>query len=136
MLARKGGIMLDLSFNKWRSPIKWRKVKCVGHILRRNCLLKHIVKGKTDSKGRGERRRKLLLNDLNEKRRYGNFKEETLNCHWEKFSFEEFMDISQDSDHIMDEYVFTDVQNPQTQICKKMKLCSTHDNFISLHNET
>jgi len=77
-------------------------------------LLKHIVKGKTDSKGRGGRRRKLLLKDLKEKRRYGNFKEETLNCRWEKLSFEEVMDLSQDSDHIMDEYVYTDAQNPQT----------------------
>jgi len=46
--------------------------------LRRNCLLKHIIQGKIDSKGRGGRRHKLLLNDLKEKRRYRNFKEETI----------------------------------------------------------
>jgi hypothetical protein len=49
--------------------------------LRKNCLLKNIVKGKIDSKEREGRRRKLLLNDLKEKRKYGNFKEETLNYH-------------------------------------------------------
>jgi len=46
------------------------------------------------------------------------------------------MDLSQDSDHIMDEYVSTDAQNPQTQICKKLELRSSHDNFISSHKET
>jgi len=45
-----------------------------GHILRRNCLLKHVIEGKI--KGRIEvtrrqvRRRNLLADDLQVKRRY------------------------------------------------------------------
>jgi len=76
--------------------------------MRRNCLLKHIIQGKIDSKERGGRRRKLLLNDLKEKRRYRNSKEETLNLHCGKLALEEVMGLLQDSDHIMNEYVSTD----------------------------
>jgi hypothetical protein len=48
----------------------------IGHILRRNCLLKHVIEGKL--KGRIEmtvrkgRRRKQLLHDLKEKEYTGN----------------------------------------------------------------
>jgi hypothetical protein len=48
----------------------------------RNCLLKHVIEGKlegrTQMKGRWGRRRKQLLYDLKEKRRYWNLKEEAL----------------------------------------------------------
>ena len=41
---------------------------CIGHILHRNCLLKHVIERKIgrklEAKGRGRRRRKQLLNDL------------------------------------------------------------------------
>ena len=50
--------------------IKRRNVKCIGHILRRNCLLKHVIEEKIEGKIEGtirrERRRKQLLNDLEE----------------------------------------------------------------------
>jgi len=50
--------------------------------LRRNCLLKHVTEGKVEGgievKGRRGRRLKQLLDDLQEKRRYWNLKEETL----------------------------------------------------------
>jgi hypothetical protein len=62
--------------------IKRRKANWIGHILRRNCLLKHVIKGKiegrTEVTGRRERRRKQLLDDLKEKRRYCKLKEEVL----------------------------------------------------------
>jgi hypothetical protein len=48
--------------------IKRRKANWIGHILRRNCLLKHGIEGKTEGRmevtGRRERRRKQLLDDL------------------------------------------------------------------------
>jgi hypothetical protein len=56
--------------------IKRRKAKCIGHILRRDCLLKHVTEGKIegrmDMKGRGGRRRKHLPDDLKENRKYWN----------------------------------------------------------------
>jgi hypothetical protein len=62
--------------------IKRRKANWIGHILRRNCLLKHAVEGKLEGRiemtGRRGRRRKQLLNDLKEKRRYWELKEEAL----------------------------------------------------------
>jgi hypothetical protein len=54
--------------------IKRRKANWIGHILRRNCLLKHVIEGKLEGRiemtGRRERRRKQLLDDLKEKRGY------------------------------------------------------------------
>jgi hypothetical protein len=60
---------------------KW-KANWIGHILRRNCLLKEDIEGKI--KGRIEvtrrrgRRRKQLLDDLGDRRGYSHFKEEAL----------------------------------------------------------
>jgi chorismate mutase len=58
------------------------KANCIGHIVRRNCLLQKIIEGKI--KGgievtirRGRRRRKLLY-DLKERRGYSQLKEEAL----------------------------------------------------------
>ena len=50
-----------------------RKANWIGRILRRNCILKHIIEGKIggiEVMGRRGRRRKLLLNDLKEMKRY------------------------------------------------------------------
>jgi hypothetical protein len=51
-----------------------RKANWIGHILRRNCLLKHVIEGKIEEiievTGRRGRIRKQLLNDLKEKRGY------------------------------------------------------------------
>jgi hypothetical protein len=62
--------------------IKRRKANWIGHILRRNCLLKHVIEGKLEGRieitGRRERRRKQLLDDLKEQRRYWKLKEEAL----------------------------------------------------------
>jgi hypothetical protein len=62
--------------------IRKRKTNWIGHILRRNCLLKEVIEGKI--KGRIEvtrrrgRRRKNLLDDLEDRRRYSHLKEEAL----------------------------------------------------------
>jgi hypothetical protein len=62
--------------------IKRRKTNWIGHILRRNCLLKHVIEGKVEGSiemtGRRGGRRKQLLDDLKEKRRYWKLKEEAL----------------------------------------------------------
>jgi hypothetical protein len=62
--------------------IKRRNANWIGHILHRNCLLKHVIEGKLEGRiemtGRRGRRRKQLLDDLTEKRRYWNLKEEAL----------------------------------------------------------
>jgi hypothetical protein len=54
--------------------IKRRKANWISQILRRNCLLKHIIEGKIqgriDVTGRRERRCKKLLDNLKEKRGY------------------------------------------------------------------
>jgi hypothetical protein len=56
--------------------IRRRKANWIGHLLRRNCLLSHIVEGKIiGTRGRG-RRRKHMLDDLKEARRYLKLKQE------------------------------------------------------------
>jgi hypothetical protein len=44
--------------------IKRREANWIGHILRRNCILKHVIEGKVEVTGRRGRRRKHLLDDL------------------------------------------------------------------------
>jgi hypothetical protein len=62
--------------------IKRRKANWIGHILCRNCLLKHVIEGKLEGRiemtGRRGRRSKQLLDDLKGKRRYWKLKEEAL----------------------------------------------------------
>ena len=62
--------------------IRKRKANWIGHILRRNCLLKQIIEGKIKgemdvTRIRG-RRRKKLLDDLKDRRGYSHLKEEAL----------------------------------------------------------
>ena len=60
--------------------IKRKKANSIGHIFNRNCLLKRVIEGKIDRRvevtGWRGRRRKQLLDDLEEKRRYWKLKEE------------------------------------------------------------
>jgi hypothetical protein len=52
--------------------INRRKANWIGHSLRRNCLLKHVIEKDLEESiamtGRRRRRRMQLLNDLKEKR--------------------------------------------------------------------
>ena len=62
--------------------IRKRKANWIGHILRRNCLLKQVIEGKVKgemkvTRRRGRRRRKLL-DDLKDRRGYSHLKEEAL----------------------------------------------------------
>ena len=60
---------------------KW-KANWIGHILRRNCLLKQVIEGKIKGQievtRRRRRRRKKLLDDLKDRRGYCQLKEEAL----------------------------------------------------------
>jgi hypothetical protein len=56
--------------------IRRRKANLIGHTLRRNCLLSHIIEGKITGTWRRGRRRKQLLDDLKDARRYWKLKEE------------------------------------------------------------
>jgi hypothetical protein len=62
--------------------IRKRKANWIGHILRRNCLLKQVIEGKIKweievTRRRG-RRRKKLLDDLKDRRGYSHLKGEAL----------------------------------------------------------
>jgi hypothetical protein len=58
--------------------IKRRKANWIGHILRRNCLLKYVIEGKLQGRiemtGRRVRRRKQLLGALRKGEDTGNRK--------------------------------------------------------------
>jgi hypothetical protein len=59
-----------------------RKANWIGHILRRNCLLRQVIEGKIkggiEVTGRRGRRRRKLLDELKERRGYSQLKEEAL----------------------------------------------------------
>jgi hypothetical protein len=62
--------------------VKRRKADWIGHILCRNCLLKHVIEGKLEGRIEVTRRRgrrgKQLLADLKATRGYWKLKEEAL----------------------------------------------------------
>jgi hypothetical protein len=62
--------------------IKRRKANWIGHILRRNCLLKHVIEEtigeRTEVTGELGRIHMELLDNLKEKREYCKLKEEAL----------------------------------------------------------
>ena len=62
--------------------IRKRKANWIGHILRRNCLLKQVIEGKIKGEMEGVKRRgrkrKKLLDDLKDRRGYSHLKEEAL----------------------------------------------------------
>ena len=66
----------------------------IGYILRKNCLLKHIIEGKVEVKGRRGRRCKQLLDDVKETRGNWKLKEETLDPLCGDLTVEETMDLS------------------------------------------
>ena len=59
-----------------------RKANWIGHILRRNCLLKQVIEGKIKAQmemtRRRGRRRKKLLDDLKDRRGNSHLKEDAL----------------------------------------------------------
>jgi hypothetical protein len=76
-----------LTVNEQRNilhEIRKRKANCIGHILRRNCLIKQVIEGKIKGEmevtRRRERRRKKLLDDLKDRRGHSHLKEEALDC--------------------------------------------------------
>jgi hypothetical protein len=62
--------------------ISKRKANWIGHILRRNCLLRQVIErninGGIEMTGRRGRRRRKLLDDFKERRGYSHLKEEAL----------------------------------------------------------
>ena len=62
--------------------ISKRKANWIGHILRRNCLLKQVIEGKIiggiEVTGRRGRRRRKIVDDLKDRRGYSHLKEEAL----------------------------------------------------------
>ena len=78
---------------------KW-KANWIGHILRRNCLLKQVIEGKIKGQievtRRRGRRRKKLLDDLKDSRGYCELKEEALDRTAWRNQFGRALDLSFD----------------------------------------
>jgi chorismate mutase len=78
--------------------ISKRKANCIGHILRRNCLLRQVfevkVKGGIEVTRRRGRRRRKLLDELKERRGYSHLKEEALDRTMCRARLEEVLDLS------------------------------------------
>ena len=81
--VRNGEVLLRV--NEQRNilhEIRKRKANWIGHILRRNCLLKQVIeekiKGEMEVARRRGRRRKNLLDEFEDRRGYSHLKEEAL----------------------------------------------------------
>jgi hypothetical protein len=75
-------LLIDCKQRNILHEIRKRKTNWIGHILRRNCLLKQVIevkiKGEMEVTKRRGRRRKKLLDDFKERRGYSHLKEEAL----------------------------------------------------------
>jgi hypothetical protein len=78
--------------------ISKRKANWIVHILRRNYLLQRVIEGKIKKEikvlRRQGRRRRKLLDDLKELRRYSHLKEQALDCTSGELYLEEVLDLS------------------------------------------
>jgi len=81
--VRNEGVLLRV--NEQRNilhEIRKRKANWIGHILRKNWLLKQVIEGKIKGEmevaRRRRRRRKKLLDDIKDRRGYSHLKEEAL----------------------------------------------------------
>jgi hypothetical protein len=78
--VRNEEVLLRVKEHETHDISKW-KANWIGHILCRNCLLQRVIE---EEMGGGievvGRRRRKLLDDLKERRRYPHLKEEALDC--------------------------------------------------------
>ena len=85
--------------------IRKRKANWIGHILRRNCLLKQVIEGKTKGEmevtRRRRRRRRMLLDYRKDRRGCSHLKEEALDRTMWGIVLEEALNLS--SDRILNE---------------------------------
>jgi len=70
-----------------RSVQKKKEGKPDWSILRRNCILRHVIEGDIESIGRRGRRRKRLVDGVKEKKIYRNLKAEALDGPWWRTRF-------------------------------------------------
>ena len=101
--------------------IRNRKANWIGHILRRNCLLKHVIEGKIKGEmevaRRRGRRRKKLLDDLKDRRGYTHLKEEALDrTMWRNRFGRGFGPVVRQNTERMNLYVYLSHVSPVTAI--------------------
>ena len=91
LLIKKSSLFLFYIQFRWKA--NW-----IGHFLRRNCFLQRVIEGKIQGgievTGRQGRRRRKLLDDLKERRRYSHLKEEVLDRTMCRARLEEASDLS------------------------------------------
>jgi hypothetical protein len=80
VVLEKDGDQLDRSYrneevlHRLKETTERWKANWISNVFRRNSLVKHVIEAKIEVTGRRERRRKQLLDDLKEKRRYWKLK--------------------------------------------------------------
>jgi len=81
-------VIQDFTLSNARHEIRKRKAKWTGHISRRNCLLKQVIKGKIKGEmevtRRWERRCRKLLDDLKDRRGYSHLEEALDHIMWRR----------------------------------------------------
>jgi len=119
--------------------IRKRKANWIGHILRRNCLLKQVIEGKIKGEmevaRRRGRRRKKLLDDLKDRRGYSHLKEKALDRTMWRHLLEEALDLSSgrilnDDDHNLLMLRLTNIRSEYLRSVKSRNLVSyfvTHE---------
>jgi len=80
--CKRRSVIRDKEERKVLRTINRRAVTSIGHILRRKCLLKHVLAGRVEGRleviGRRGRRLKQLLDDLKKRKGHRKLKEEVV----------------------------------------------------------
>jgi hypothetical protein len=75
---KKGKVLQTIQKDRNIIHIIKKKGSWIGHVLRGNCLLKHIIEGKIERTGRGGRRSKQLQDNRKKTRGRQKLKEEAV----------------------------------------------------------
>jgi hypothetical protein len=94
------------------NTMKTRKVNWIGHILDRNCLLKHVFEGKIEGRIEVTVRRgircKPLLDNLKETRRYWKFQRWSTRSHSVEKSLWKRLWICHKTDYVMNKWIMNE----------------------------
>ena len=126
--------------------VQIKKANWIGHIWRRNCLLKHVIDEKVESRMdrcylKACRRHQELMYDLKKSRGYWKLKEEALDCTQWRTVFERFYGNCRMTDYGINEWVMNEWMNEwmNENKCKNIlqvqRNCIQHFNARVAHSE-
>ena len=90
---KREGVLHSQGGEEYPTYNKKRKANWIGHILHKNCLLKHVIEGKIEGTARQSRRHKQQLGKLKDIREHSKLKKVAPVCTVWRTGLEVAMDL-------------------------------------------